>query len=123
MAYIRKRETGRNDKFGNAVVTYQVVWREPVRDEFGALTGKTKQTSETFPAERKAKAHQRKVENDLDSAAGVSRCSPVGAIAMSSIGRSQCARRAYTSTTSGLLARHWDSAASVSTTCGTPSRP
>lgn len=72
MAYIRKRETGRLDKFGNPTTSYQVVWREPVRDEFGAPTGKLKQTSETFPTERKAKAHQRKVENDLESAAGVS---------------------------------------------------
>jgi integrase len=72
MAYIRKRETGQLDKYGNPLVSYQVVWREPVRDEFGAPTGKLKQTSETFPTERKAKAHQRKVENELDSAAGVS---------------------------------------------------
>lgn len=72
MAYIRKRETGKLDKFGNPTTSYQVVWREPVRDEFGAPTGKLKQTSETFPTERKAKAHQRKVENDLENAAGVS---------------------------------------------------
>jgi hypothetical protein len=72
MAYIRKCETGQLDKFGNPLVSYQVVWREPVRDEFGAPMGKLKQTSETFPTERKAKAHQRKVENELESAAGVS---------------------------------------------------
>ncbi len=72
MAYIRKRETGKRDKFGNPIVSYQVVWREPVRDEFGAPTGKLKQSSETFPTERKAKAALRKVENDLESAAGVS---------------------------------------------------
>jgi integrase len=72
MAYIRKRTTGKLDKFGNPTTSYQVVWREPVRDEFGAPTGKLKQTSETFPTERKAKAHLRKVENDLDTAAGVS---------------------------------------------------
>lgn len=54
-----------------SVVRYQVVWREPVRDEFGAPTGKFKQTSETFDAERKAKAHKRKVENDLDNTHGV----------------------------------------------------
>lgn len=71
MAYIRKRTTGQLDKFGNAVVTYQVVWREPVRDQFGAPTGKTKQTSETFPTERKAKAHQRRVETELESAKGI----------------------------------------------------
>ncbi|MCX8559677.1 tyrosine-type recombinase/integrase [Mycolicibacterium mucogenicum] len=72
MAYIRKRETGKLDKFGNPTTSYQVVWREPVRDEFGAPTGKFKQTSETFPTERKAKAHQRKVENELENAAGIS---------------------------------------------------
>ncbi|WP_155725300.1 tyrosine-type recombinase/integrase, partial [Mycobacterium avium] len=78
MAYIRKRTTGRLDRFGNPTVSYQVVWREPVRDQFGAPVRnddggtKFKQTSETFPTERKAKAHRRKVENELESAAGVS---------------------------------------------------
>lgn len=71
MAYIRKRTTGKLDKYGNPTVSYQVVWREPVRDEFGAPTGKSKQTSETFDTERKAKAHKRSVENDLESARGV----------------------------------------------------
>ncbi|GAA2426984.1 tyrosine-type recombinase/integrase [Mycolicibacterium llatzerense] len=71
MAYIRKRETGKLDKFGNAIISYQVVWREPVRDEFGAPTGKYKQTSETFPTERKAKTCQRKVEEALEGARGI----------------------------------------------------
>lgn len=71
MAYIRKRTTGKVDRFGNAVVTYQVVWREPVRDEFGAPTGRLKQTSETFPTERKAKTRLRKVEDALDGAKGI----------------------------------------------------
>ncbi len=71
MAYIRKRTTGQLDKHGDPVVSYQVVWREPVRDEFGAPTGKFKQTSETFPTERKAKARLRKVEDALDDARGV----------------------------------------------------
>ena len=71
MAYVRKRETGQLDKFDNPVLSYQVVWREPVRDEFGAPTGKLKQTSETFDTERKAKAHLRKVETDLESAKGI----------------------------------------------------
>ncbi|MGV0037842.1 tyrosine-type recombinase/integrase [Mycobacterium colombiense] len=70
-ATIRKRTTGKLDKFGNSVVSYQVRWREPVRDEFGAPTGKFKQTSETFDTERKAKAHMRKVENQLEDARGV----------------------------------------------------
>jgi integrase len=71
MATIRKRTIKKLDKFGNPVVSYQVRWNEPVRDQFGAPTGKYKQTSETFPTERKAKAHLRKVEDQLDSAAGV----------------------------------------------------
>lgn len=70
-ATIRKRTTKQLDKFGNPVVSYQVRWLEPVRDEFGAPTGKFKQTSETFPTERKAKAHMRKVENQLEDARGV----------------------------------------------------
>ncbi|MCV7343799.1 tyrosine-type recombinase/integrase [Mycolicibacterium rhodesiae] len=70
-ATIRARVTKRVDKFGNPVVSYQVRWLEPIRDEFGAPTGKFKQTSETFDTERKAKAHMRKVENQLEGAAGV----------------------------------------------------
>lgn len=42
-----------------------------MRDEFEAPTAKFKQTSETFPTERKAKAYLRKIENDLDAAHGV----------------------------------------------------
>lgn len=71
MAYIRKRETGKLDKSGNPTVSYQVVWREPVRDDFGAPTGKFKQTSETFSTERTAKAHLRKIENALDFGHGI----------------------------------------------------
>jgi integrase len=71
-ATIRKRETGKADKFGNPVVSYQVRWREPVRDEFGAPTGAFKQTSETFDTERKAKARLRKVEDALETSAGIS---------------------------------------------------
>lgn len=70
-ATIRKRVTGKLDKRGNPVVSYQVRWREPVRNEFGAPTGQFKQTSETFDTERKAKAHLRKVEDQLESGRGV----------------------------------------------------
>jgi integrase len=70
-ATIRKRETGKLDKRGNPVVSYQVRWREPVRDEFGAPTGKFRQTSETFDTERKAKARLRKVEDALEGAKGI----------------------------------------------------
>lgn len=77
MAHIRKRPTGKVDKFGNPTVRYQVVWLEPVRDQFGAPVRaedgslKYKQTGETFDTERKAKAKQRQVETDLDSAKGI----------------------------------------------------
>ena len=77
MATIRKRTTGQLDKFGNPVVSYQVRWREPVRDEFGAPlvtaegSAKFRETSETFDTERKAKAHLRQVENQLDSGRGI----------------------------------------------------
>lgn len=71
MAHIRKRPSVKVDKFGNPAVRYQVVWLEPVRDEFGAPTGKVKQTSETFDTERKAKAHLRKVEGQLEDARGI----------------------------------------------------
>ncbi|OBI11151.1 integrase [Mycobacterium sp. E2327] len=76
-ATIRKRVTGQLDKFGNPVVSYQVRWREPLRDEFGApaldADGKPlhKSTGKTFPTERKAKAHARKVDNALESASHI----------------------------------------------------
>ncbi|TQR82212.1 site-specific integrase, partial [Mycobacterium hodleri] len=70
-ATIRKRTTGKVDAKGNPVVSYQVRWREPVRDEFGAPTGAFKSTSETFDTERKAKARLRKVEDALDDARGI----------------------------------------------------
>ncbi len=78
--YARKASNGLHPHAGDRqagqvrqpTTSYQMVWREPARDEFGAPTGKLKQISETFPTERKAKAHLRKVETDLDTAAGVS---------------------------------------------------
>lgn len=77
MAHIRKRPSGKADKFGNPIVRYQVVWLEPVRDEFGAPTHNTdgtpryKQTSETFDTQRKAKTRLRAVETELDNAKGI----------------------------------------------------
>jgi integrase len=71
MAHIRKRTSKTLDSHGDSVVRYQVVWYEPVRDQFGAPTGKLPQTSETFDTERKAKRHLRKVEDQLESARGV----------------------------------------------------
>jgi len=56
MAYIRVRETAARTK-GRPVRSYVVSWREPVRDEYGAIVpGKTVQRTETFKAERPAKA-------------------------------------------------------------------
>jgi hypothetical protein len=40
MAHIRKRASKAVDSQGNSVVRYQVVWYEPVRDQFGAPAGK-----------------------------------------------------------------------------------
>lgn len=71
MAHIRKRTSKAVDGQGNPVVRFQVVWYEPVRDDFGAPTGKLRQTSETFDTERKAKRHLRKVEDQLEGARGV----------------------------------------------------
>jgi integrase len=48
-----------------------VSWREPVRDSFGAIVpGKTIQRTETFAAERQAKARLREIETHLANAAG-----------------------------------------------------
>lgn len=70
MAYIRKRETKAKAK-GRPVVSYAVCWREPVRDEFGAIVpGKTVQRTETFPLEKEAKERLRAVETELATAHG-----------------------------------------------------
>lgn len=70
MAYIRVRETGARVK-GRPVRSYVVSWREPVRDEYGAIVpGKTVQRTETFKAEKPAKARLREVETHLDSFQG-----------------------------------------------------
>ena len=46
-----------------------------MRDEFGAPTGKFRQT-ETFDTERKAKAHLRKVEDQLEARSGIDPSAP-----------------------------------------------
>ncbi|SLG36758.1 tyrosine-type recombinase/integrase [Mycobacteroides abscessus] len=70
MAYIRKRETKAKAK-GRPVVSYAVCWREPVRDEFGAIVpGKTVQRTETFPLEKEAKERLRALETELATAHG-----------------------------------------------------
>jgi integrase len=70
MAYIRVRETNARTK-GRPVRSYVVCWREPVRDDYGAVVpGKTVQRTETFKVEKLAKARLREVESHLDSAQG-----------------------------------------------------
>ncbi len=70
MAYIRVRDTGARVK-GRPVRSYVVSWREPVRDEYGAVVpGKTVQRTETFKAEKPAKARLREIETHLDSGRG-----------------------------------------------------
>lgn len=65
MAYIRVRDTKARTK-GRPVRSYVVCWREPVRDEYGAIVpGSTVQRTETFTAERQAKARLREIETHL----------------------------------------------------------
>ncbi|BDE15162.1 MULTISPECIES: tyrosine-type recombinase/integrase [Mycobacterium] len=64
-ATIRKRETGKLDKRGNPLLTYQVRWREPVRDQFGVPTGKHRHRGEAFPTEEQANARKAKVDQAL----------------------------------------------------------
>lgn len=71
MAYIRVRDTKARAK-GRPVRSYAVCWREPVRDEFGAVvSGKTIQRTETFDTEKAAKARLLEVETGLAGAKGI----------------------------------------------------
>jgi integrase len=71
VAYIRIRETKARAK-GRQVRSYVVSWREPVRDEFGAVvSGKTIQRTETFDTEKAAKARLLEVETGLAGAKGI----------------------------------------------------
>lgn len=71
MAYIRVRETKARAK-GRQVKSYVVCWREPVRDEFGAVVpGKSVQRTETFDTEKPAKARLLEVETSLAGAKGI----------------------------------------------------
>ncbi len=71
MAYIRVRETKARAK-GRQVKSYVVCWREPVRDEFGAIVpGKTVQRTDTFETEKAAKARLLQVENGLAGTKGI----------------------------------------------------
>ena len=71
MAYIRVRDTKARAK-GRQVRSYVVCWREPVRDEFGAVVpDKTVQRTETFDTEKAAKARLLEVETGLAGAKGI----------------------------------------------------
>jgi len=71
MAYIRVRDTKARAK-GRQVKSYVVCWREPVRDEFGAIVpGSTVQRTETFGTEKAAKTRLLEVETSLAGAKGI----------------------------------------------------
>lgn len=56
MAYVRAHDTTRR-KNGKAVKRYEVVWREPVRDEFGVpRPGKLRSRQESYPTRADAEA-------------------------------------------------------------------
>ena len=48
MAYVRAHET-KQKRNGKPIRTYAVVWREPVRDNFGLPTGQLRARRETYP--------------------------------------------------------------------------
>jgi integrase len=57
---------------GRQVRSYVVCWREPVRDEFGAVVpDKTIQRTGTFDTEKAAKARLLAVETGLAGAKGI----------------------------------------------------
>jgi hypothetical protein len=57
MAYIRTHDTKLRRK-GKVVKTYAVVWREPVRDDFGLPTGQLRARRETYPTREAAEARR-----------------------------------------------------------------
>ena len=57
MAYVRAHET-KQKRNGKPVKTYAVVWREPVRDEFGLPTGRMRARRETYPSRNAAEARR-----------------------------------------------------------------
>ena len=63
MAYIRAHETTQKRK-GKVVKRYEVVWREPVRDDFGLPTGRTRARQESYPTREAAEARR----DELNSA-------------------------------------------------------
>lgn len=57
MAYIRAHETKQKRK-GKPIKTYAVVWREPVRDDFGLPTGQLRARRETYSTREAAEARR-----------------------------------------------------------------
>lgn len=57
MAYVRPYET-KQKRNGKPIRTYAVVWREPVRDDFGLPTGATRARRETYPTREAAEARR-----------------------------------------------------------------
>lgn len=57
MAYVRAHETKQKRK-GKALKRYEVVWREPVRDDFGLPTGTTRARQETYATRADAEARR-----------------------------------------------------------------
>ncbi|PJK24403.1 tyrosine-type recombinase/integrase [Mycolicibacterium goodii] len=57
MAYVRPYET-RQKRNGKPIRTYAVVWREPVRDDFGLPTGQQRARRETYPTREVAEARR-----------------------------------------------------------------
>jgi integrase len=57
MAYVRAHET-KQKRNGKPVKTYAVVWREPVRDDFGLPTGQLRARRETYPTREAAEARR-----------------------------------------------------------------
>lgn len=57
MAYIRAHET-KQKRNGKPIKTYAVVWREPVRDDFGLPTGSMRARRETYPTREVAEVRR-----------------------------------------------------------------
>jgi integrase len=71
MAYVRARET-KLRRNGKPVKTYAVVWREPMRDEFGLPTGHLRARRETYPTRNAAEARRDELNNAKHGVGGTS---------------------------------------------------
>src|SRR4051794_17411974 len=71
MAYVRAHETKQKRK-GKPVKTYAVVWRDPVRDEFGLPTGRMRARRESYPTRNAAEARRDELNNAKHGVGGTS---------------------------------------------------